>query len=85
MLVGVGWNNRLSIISEAVTFTRGNRRGAAPRVVQEQNNGHLSDIRQYYSVFYVKVNTSEICVICLHTQMEQMFLFGLSLASVIDS
>lgn len=32
--VGVVWHDTLSIISEAVTFTRGSRRGAAPRAVQ---------------------------------------------------
>lgn len=31
---GGGWHDILSIISEVVTFTRGNRRGAAPGAVQ---------------------------------------------------
>ena len=31
---GGGWHDILSIISEAVTFTRGSRRGAAPGAVQ---------------------------------------------------
>lgn len=49
--VGGGWHDILFIIREAVTFTRGSRRGAAPGAVQgfvmyvhkqeRQNNGHI--------------------------------------------
>lgn len=48
---GGGWHDILFIIREAVTFTRGSRRGAAPGAVQgfvmyvrkqeRQNNGHI--------------------------------------------